>query len=301
MPDPDLRQTTRQELELANDTPMLLYSARLVEQKQPRVLATVLQRLQAQGVRFVALVAGDGPDFKWLQNFVSDKGLAANIKLLGGVDPERMRQLLAAADIFFLPSQWEGIALSVYEAMAAGLPVVAADVGGQRELVTPECGVLVPRGNAQAEVEQYVAALSALLPDAPRRQAMGAAGRRRIQEHFQLDQMGATVQACLQRAQALTLSQPRPVPDLALGRMCAAQAVEYMRLSQLADQLWAERHGLRPAPPASRNWRHELYKGLYRWHEPYYRWYSKRGWTWPTAAREAAKRFLLRQISEASK
>jgi glycosyltransferase involved in cell wall biosynthesis len=299
-PDPELRQTTRQEFGLADNTPLLLYSARLVEQKRPRILAMVLQRLQAQGVSFVALVAGDGPDSKWLQSFVRDEGLTATIRLMGSVQPERMRSLLAAADIFFLPSQWEGIALSLFEAMAAGLPVVAADVGGQRELVTPECGVLVKRGNTQAEVDQYAAVLAELLQDAPRRQTMGVAARRRIQEHFHLEQMGANIQACLQRAQAFARAQPRPTPDLALGRMCAAQAVEYIRLSQLADQLWAERHGLVPAAP-SRSWRRETYQSLYRWHEPFYRWYSQRGWNWLSPVRKAVKRVLLSQVSQAHK
>ena len=66
--------------------------------------------------------------------------------MLGGVPNEKMRDLLAAADIFFLPSRWEGIALAIYEAMSMGVAVVGAIVGGQAELVTPECGVLIPRG-----------------------------------------------------------------------------------------------------------------------------------------------------------
>ncbi len=65
---------------------------------------------------------------------------------VGALPNPRLRDLMAAADILFLPSAWEGIAQSIYEAMAAGLVVVGADVGGQRELVTPDCGYLLSPG-----------------------------------------------------------------------------------------------------------------------------------------------------------
>jgi glycosyltransferase involved in cell wall biosynthesis len=56
---------------------------------------------------------------------------------------------MAATDIFFLPSQWEGIALTLFEAMAMQLVPVAADVGGQRELVTPDCGFLISQARTK--------------------------------------------------------------------------------------------------------------------------------------------------------
>jgi glycosyltransferase involved in cell wall biosynthesis len=298
-PDPDLRLAARRELGLAKQTPMLLYAARLIDQKQPRVFAETMLLLQQQGVNFAAFVAGDGPDGAWLKTFIDSYGLGTRVTLLGAVPHERVRRLMAATDIFFLPSRWEGISLSIYEAMAAGVPVVGAVVGGQRELVTPDCGVLLPPSDEHSEAERYAAVLAELLRDPERRLAMGTAGRQRILTHFQLDRMGETMLACLEHARALQCTQPRPTPDLAVGRVFATQAVEYIRLSNLADQLWAERHGLQPSPTAGRNWRHRLYQRLYRWHEPYYHWYSKRGWTWPTAAREAVKRALLRPASRA--
>ena len=86
------------------------------------------------------------------------------------------RDLLAAADMFFLPSEWEGIALSVYEALACGVPVVGADVGGQRELVTLECGVLIDRGTEEDEARQYATVLARLL-DEPRSNGKAWANR----------------------------------------------------------------------------------------------------------------------------
>ena len=69
----------------------------------------------------------------------------------------RIKDLLNAADIFFLPSQMEGISVAIYEAMSMGIVSVGADVGGQSELVTETCGFLIKR-DAQ-EREHYVGCL----------------------------------------------------------------------------------------------------------------------------------------------
>jgi glycosyltransferase involved in cell wall biosynthesis len=297
-PDPARRLDERLALGLAPETPLVLYAARLVEQKQPRLLAETLYRLHAGGVPFAAAVAGDGPEAAWLQGFVRERSLQSAVRLLGAVPPERLRRLLAAADLFFLPSEWEGISLAIYEAMSAGLPVVSADVGGQRELLTPECGVLLPRG---ASAAQYAEVLAPLLTDPARRQALGAAGRARVQQHFRLDQLGERLQACLDRAHTLAREAPRPAPDAALGRIVAARAVEAMRLNELTEQLWAERRGLGHATAADGDWRRRLYRQLYYWHEPIYHWYSRKGWHWLTPVREALKRLLLRRAGPAGK
>ena len=70
----------------------------------------------------MALAAGDGPDFSWLQSFVKSHGLESQVRLLGRIPNPDIWELMCAADLFFLPSRWEGIALSIYEAMACGLP-----------------------------------------------------------------------------------------------------------------------------------------------------------------------------------
>ena len=87
-----------------------------------------------------------------------------------------------------------------------------------------------------------------------------------------------------------------PAPDLGLGRIIATQAVEYTRLSRVADELWA-RQTQSPAMGAQHKknaWRARLFASLYRWHEPFYRWYSSRGMDWFAPMRESIKRWLLR-------
>jgi len=90
---------------------------------------------------------------------------------------------LSQSDLFMLSSLSEGVSLTLLEAMAAGLPVIATDVGGNREVVAHgETGFLVPPGSPEAIAS---AALS-LIDDPARALAMGRAGRKRIEQIFDL-------------------------------------------------------------------------------------------------------------------
>ena len=95
-------------------------------------------------------------------------------RLLGTRPPEEMPAAYADADVFCLPSWWEAMPLSVLEAMSAGLPVVASDVGDVSRLVTPECGAVVPAKDPQRLAD----ALRGLLVDPELRRRQGEASRR---------------------------------------------------------------------------------------------------------------------------
>jgi glycosyltransferase involved in cell wall biosynthesis len=127
------------------------------------------------------LVVGDGPDRGALAGEVSSLGLDGRIRLLG--ERADVAALLAGADIFVLSSRSEGLPLSVIEAMAAGLPVVASAVGGLHELVVDgETGLLVRPGDPAALAE----ALRRLVADRDCRRQLGDAGRARAEERFDL-------------------------------------------------------------------------------------------------------------------
>jgi glycosyltransferase involved in cell wall biosynthesis len=132
-------------------------------------------------------VAGEGDELPALRRFLADHRLDARVRLLGWVSPERMLELQAAADIFFLPSRLEGLSLALFEAMAMETVPVSARVGGQDELVTPDCGVLVSPGDG--EIDRYVVAIRRLIESRPLC-PMGSAARRRVVESFSLDKMG---------------------------------------------------------------------------------------------------------------
>ena len=103
-----------------------------------------------------------------------DPALAPRLRVLGARDD--VPDLLAAADMFVLPSHREGMPRSIIEAMMSGLPVVATDIRGSREeVVDGETGLLVPVGDVAA----LAAALGRLAGDADLRRRMGAAGAAR--------------------------------------------------------------------------------------------------------------------------
>ncbi len=242
-PDGAARAEWRTELGISDSTPVLLYAARICPQKQPLVFARTMQLLAEQGREFVALVAGDGEMQGELESAIAAAGLGSRVRLLGPVPADRMPGLMAAADIFFLPSQWEGIAMSIYEAMAAGLCVVGADVGGQAELVTPETGVLLsfPKRDAELEARAYAATLAGLFDEPQCIAALGAAARIRIGQHFELASMGQRMLAYFARADRLRRESPRAVIAEPFARELALQGVEMMRIQSLAEELWPYR------------------------------------------------------------
>jgi hypothetical protein len=246
-PDPARRQQVRVELGLDESTPVMLYAGRICDQKQPRVFAGTMLELHKRGLSFVALVAGDGVDRPMLEEFSARHGLQKHLRFLGAVPNARMKDLMAASDMFFLPSLWEGISLAIFEAMAAGLAIIGGDVGGQRELVTPECGVLIPRSTPEREIAAYADALMPFVADVSHARQVGAMGRARIVDHFQLSHMGDRLETLLRLAIANAKHHPRPAVGQGLGRESAVRAVEYMRVHGVADSLWGERERLRAA------------------------------------------------------
>lgn len=258
------RRRVRAELGVTDPTPVILYAARLCAQKQPRVFAGAIGALARRGTPFLALVAGDGPDHAMLRAELARLGVSDDrCRLLGAVALTRVRELMHAADVFFVPSLWEGIALSNFEAMAMGLAVVGANVGGQRELITADTGVLIQRPacappdganpeSERIEIERYADALHELLADPARARAMGAAARQRIIDHFPLRAAGDRLDALLRRASELHRADPRPTMPAAWMAEAATRAVEFCRLDQEASLLWAERATLaHPAHPQS--------------------------------------------------
>jgi glycosyltransferase involved in cell wall biosynthesis/tetratricopeptide (TPR) repeat protein len=239
--------------------PVILHAGRICEQKQPRVFAQVMRQLAEKNPSFTALVAGDGPDFPWLKEFVERERLK-QVRLLGALSNDEMAELFAVSDIFFLPSQWEGISLAVYEAMAMEVVPVVADVGGQRELVTPECGMLVRRGpNEQAD---YANALQKLLKSPELRQRMASAARERVSREFNLKELGSRVNETLEAARNAMGAGPRQeVPSTALATLHATEALEQVRSVIYAEQLIRDHNRLVPYARHSVEWQAFLRTG----------------------------------------
>ena len=98
-------------------------------------------------------IAGDGPLAEELRRQAEAGGVVKRLHLLGALPAEEVADLLAAADLFAMPSRFEGLSLALLEAMQAGCPVVASDIPGNRDALgaDPACaGLLVPTGDQPA-------------------------------------------------------------------------------------------------------------------------------------------------------
>src|SRR5271165_5257881 len=171
-PDATAREHIRAALGVASDRVVVIAVSRLVRHKGLIELAHALRDIDAE-----LWVVGDrlpsdrGPD---IAAALRAAGLGERLRLLGY--REDVPALLAAAEIFALPSHFEGLPMSVIEAMLTALPVVATDIRGPREqIVDNETGLLVP----PATVPPLAIALSRLATDPALRTRMGEAGRRR--------------------------------------------------------------------------------------------------------------------------
>jgi glycosyltransferase involved in cell wall biosynthesis len=235
-PRPESRARLRRVWGVPEDEPVVLHAARLCAQKQPRVLARTLLSLSHQNVRFHAVIAGEGEARPWLEQFFRDHGLEARVRFLGGVPPDEMRDVMSASDVFFLPSRWEGIAVSLYEAAAMELAIVGADVGGQQELLSAYYGILLPPGDEDREVEQYTLALASLLPDVERRHELGQRARERVSKEFGIEE---TLERMTQIFEEARAEGTRPALPSDLAREWATQSIEYLRVAAQAEALEA--------------------------------------------------------------
>ena len=128
------------------------------------------------------MIVGDGPERARLEAEIRRLGLEGAVVLAG--DRDDVAAMLARADVFVLSSTSEGLPLSILEAMAAGLPVVASSVGGVPEAVEDgETGLLVP----PRDPVRLAAALERLLVDPALRRRLGSNGRERVRQHFGLE------------------------------------------------------------------------------------------------------------------
>jgi glycosyltransferase involved in cell wall biosynthesis len=165
-------------------TPLVLVPARLHPQKGHRYLLHAVDRVP--NAHFV--FAGDGPEREYLSNLASVLGVAQRVTFLGHRDD--MQELLAIADLVVLPSLYEGLPISVLEAMGAGKPVVATRIGGTDEIITDgHDGLLVPPGDSQALAD----GIRSSLKNHRLRCELGKHARATVETRFSADRMCARV------------------------------------------------------------------------------------------------------------
>jgi glycosyltransferase involved in cell wall biosynthesis len=133
----------------------------------------------------ILLIAGDGPLRKTMENLARELGIEKRTKFLG--IRRDIPQLMNAADAYVMSSSWEGMPNVLLEASATGLPIVATDVGGNREIVLDGVtGFLVPPRNPEALARAMLRIMD--LSDEERKE-MGKRARKHIEVKFNLDRV----------------------------------------------------------------------------------------------------------------
>lgn len=166
------RAALRNVLGLAPGTRIIGTVGRLNPVKDQATLLQAFARVHAEAADTALVLVGDGALHAELQAQAGAIGAGEAVHFLG--DRGDVRQLLQGFDVFALSSRSEGYSMALLEACASGLPIVATDVGGNREIVADERnGLIVPAADATA----LASALLGLLRDPARAQRLGTAGR----------------------------------------------------------------------------------------------------------------------------
>lgn len=168
--------------------PVVLCVARFVPRKRHQDLLRAVAILRERGVDLQLKLIGDGPTLLPMRRLVDDLGLGKFVFFAGARSPDQVLEAMHRADVVCLASQWEGMAGSVMEAMACGLPVVGTEVNGIADLVEHgTTGYLVP----PERPESLAAALQRLITDPVQAIRLGAAGRKRVCTQFSVERMVA--------------------------------------------------------------------------------------------------------------
>jgi len=174
----------RRALGLPEDTPIAGMVAQLIERKGHRHLLAALPAVLAQHPRLQVLIYGRGPLETALTDAIAAQGLSANVRLMGFADD--LPAQLGCLDLLVHPADMEGLGVSLLQASAAQVPIIACRAGGMPEAVRDGLnGLLIDVGDVAALSN----AMSRLLGDAPLRERMGAAGRQLILDEFSVDVM----------------------------------------------------------------------------------------------------------------
>lgn len=165
----------------------ITFIGRLAPPKDPSLLVGAVKRLPAALQEKIHMsIIGDGPQRHDLQTLIKRLLLGNRVALLGALPRQSVLSFFDEhTDIFVLVSRFEGFPYTILEAMAAGIPVVATDVGGVKEAVGGDAGIIIPPNDGDALRQ----ALTTLIQDPPLREKQGISGRLRVEHFFSADTM----------------------------------------------------------------------------------------------------------------
>jgi glycosyltransferase involved in cell wall biosynthesis len=179
----------------SNDPPVVLFAARFDPVKRHRILVDAVASLVREGEPLELWLAGSGRLLPEAEQQARDLGVQSNVRFLGYVRNAEILDWFRAGrvDLVALPSDWEGVPVSLIEALAHGVPAVASEVGGVAELLGDGCGLLVPAGNPVALAD----GIRRLLRSPQLRDDVSRAGRSRVEREFAVEEVVARLRELL--------------------------------------------------------------------------------------------------------
>ncbi len=240
-------------LGIAEGVPVIVFVGRLCDQKRPLLLAEIFKGLSDLGIKYQALVIGDGELKEKLCNLLDQYELLDCVHMLGACPHQQWLEILSFSSILLMPSKYEGISIALLEAIASGVVPVVANVGGQDEIVTPDMGLLIFHGDQ--EVPQYIEAIVSLLSNPGKIGSMSDVCKSVSSTKLSWDSMVDNFLCLIDEAHDLRKNDPRNHLSVHFGRELATQALECKRLGDAVDWLWNSQNGVvaddRSKQPAS--------------------------------------------------
>jgi glycosyltransferase involved in cell wall biosynthesis len=178
------RRRLRDELGIA-DRSVLLAAGRLESAKDYPTMLRALSLVAREHPNILLLIAGTGTLEPEVRQLVAELDLGPHVRLLGARTD--VPALMSAADLYVLSSAWEGLPLVLIEAAAVELPIVATDVGGNREVVRHEDNGLIVFPQDPRALASAIGQVLNMPPEA--RQRWGAAGRRLVEREYDIDRV----------------------------------------------------------------------------------------------------------------
>jgi glycosyltransferase involved in cell wall biosynthesis len=181
----------RQELGIAPDAVLVLFVARFIHQKQPLKLIEAFAQAQQQNPKLQLLMVGDGDQKPTALQLVKD--LNIENKVIFQPFRQDVPDVLAAADIFVLPSLWEGLPIGLLEAMSMGKAIIGTQVDGTSEVIRHnENGLLIPTDGL---TDNLSAAILKIAADKDLRHRLGSAAQQTISSTYSASNMTREIEA----------------------------------------------------------------------------------------------------------
>ena len=177
-----------------NEKFIISYICRIAEQKRPYLLLEIIKELKKKRNDFLVIIAGDGPMLKEIKFKVKELKINDLIKFLGNIT--QTEKIYAISDLTINCSIKEGLALTSYESLSMGVPVISSNVGGQKDLINNDVGCIVTCMQEEKdirnfnykkeEIDLYVEGINKILNDSEKYKENC---RKRILDQFTIDSM----------------------------------------------------------------------------------------------------------------